>query len=493
MIASPVAAASRRPLAGTAIVAACWLALATGCARPEDARFAEATLSIDNVTIVDAAKARLIAGRTIVLAGDEILAVEDADELELPATVQVVDGTGRYAIPGLWDMHIHAVGEVEDAFQRVLPLLIANGVTGIREMGMTVEKLSLLRDRQAARPDELAPRLVVAGPLLDGVKLPWYGDLPLLLETPEAVEPALENLRALGVDFFKTYDGLSAEVFAEIMHLAGEWRLPVAGHVPDAVAVAAASRAGLHTIEHLGIDFLRDCVNDGDGWFARSIEARFGDAGLDGFHRVNRDFWNEIDWPTCDAMFDTMAAEEVYFTPTLMMVLQDRARIDEADLQFLGDQARAWCTSLLDGIDAADPEIREEHYSQVLSTVGRMREAGIRLLAGSDAENNCLAPGFSLHWELSRLVEAGLEPSEVLRVATLTAAEALGMADRTGSIAVGYGADLVVLRANPLEDVSALQTIEAVVAKGRYFSHEDLARLRQDALIHLAASSSTSP
>ena len=217
---------------------------------------------------------------------------------------------------------------------------------------------------------------------------------------------------------------------------------------------------------------LGDCVADGNAWFKQALDAKFGGGGYAAYYEVVLEFFASIDEARCDAAIEAMAEHGTYFTPTLGMELNDRSRVEESAFAYMPPAAREWCATTLAGIDAADAAVREAAYAAFTSFTKRLQESGVTLLAGSDNPNYCLVPGFSLHWELERLVEAGLSPLAALQTATINAAAALGRKDTEGRIAAGYQADLVLLEANPLENIRHTQRIAGVVSNGRWLDSQ---------------------
>ncbi|WP_300527794.1 amidohydrolase family protein [Maricaulis sp.] len=437
-----------------------------------------ATLAIADVTVIDVTSGQAIASQTLFLSHDEILGyMPTSDAPDHPADAALMDGAGLFVMPGLWDMHVHALSDPDDAIDRVLPLFVAHGVTGVRDMGAVMAGLTETRSRIAADPGILAPAIIAAGPLLDGQALPWYGDLPLVLETPEAVPGELAQLREAGVDFFKVYGGLQPEVYDAIIAYAAQQDVPVAGHVPNAVGLFSVAEANQTTVEHLSPDAFRVCVAEPQAYFNRSVETRFG-GDYDGY------FQNLVDWfeeaetaPACAEAIAALAAADTYLTATLVMEVFNTGRIDSEALGFMPAQGQSWCQTNLDGVANADPALRETAYAGFFAFTRRLREAGVGLLAGSDMPNFCNVPGASLHWELQRLAEAGLPEAEILRMATMEAALVAGQGSQRGQIVPGYTADLVVLRANPLIDIAATEEIETVIQAGRRIDRAGLDRL----------------
>lgn len=436
------------------------------------------TLTIRNVRVVSPEDGVIGPLSRIRLEGDRIVAVEP--ESSGPVAGDSLDGAGAFATPGLWDMHVHALSDPQVAVERTLPLLISHGVTGIRDMGSVVPGIISTRARLAADPALPRPRLYVSGPLLDGQALPWYGDLPLVLETPEEVVPAIAGLKAQGMDFLKLYSGLAPAVLDAIAVEARIAGLPTAGHVTLAGGMAAAARIGQGSVEHLSVATFLDCLPHDPGFFDRWVVSRF-EGSYDAYWGHILDFEARADWALCDARFGDLAAAGTAFTPTLVMEFLDRERTDPAALAWLDPRSREWCELNLQRADAGDPGRKAAVYGFYVRTLARMRTAGIRVVAGSDAPNFCLAPGASLHAELERLVEAGLTPAEAVAAATTEPARLMGRSHDLGRIAPGYAADIVLTPGNPLEDVGAFRSLQAVIAAGRVHDSAALSRMRDEA------------
>jgi len=453
-------------------------AVPVGCA---PSHYEEATLALLNVDVIALQNEVVLEDHMVVLSGNRIVAVEPTDVRRLPPDTRQVQGNGAYVLPGLTDMHVHAMSSTEDALERAFPLLVANGITTVRDMGSELAILTEVRARLRLEPGRAAPRVLAAGPLLDGVRKPWYRDLPLILETPAVVAEELPGLREAGVDFFKVYDDLDPATYDAIAAAANDSALPFAGHVPDGVSIEHAVEVGQRTIEHLGLATVKDCVDDPGGWFEKAIHARFRQ-GYDAYYRVLIDHWESLDWSRCEAVLTALGQPGVYFTPTLDMEINDRSRIDPSTIRYMAPGSQTWCNQVLEQIDAAEPTLRKRAYEHQFDAFRRIHEAGARILVGTDAPNNCVLEGFSLHGELALLVEAGLSPGEALRAATFHAARALGRGELAGLVEAGREADLVLLDENPLEEIGNTRSVVGVVLRGSWLDRAALDALLVDAL-----------
>lgn len=456
----------------------------SSCTSTTDAFLADDMFFVD-VTVVDVSNGTLSANQTIIVRDQKILDIKPTEQVRPPSERQILVKNG-YAVPGLWDMHVHSMSDPELAFSYYFPLLLANGVTGVRDMGSVVEGIVETRTRLNANPSLLAPHLYVSGPLLDGQKLPWYGDLPLVLTSAEDVARELPKLQAAGMDFLKVYDGLPREAYDAVIAYGQENGLPIAGHIPKSISIKEASSAGQKTVEHLSPFGLTDCLAEPGRWFQRAINAKFGE-GYPAYFDVTDSAFAALDKDACRDVFDTLAQNNTYLTPTLVMEMNDRSRVPAKDLVYLQPAGRDWCQTGLDGIEQVSPELRTKVFSNYGGLASDAKAAGIRLLAGSDTPNNCLVPGFSLHWELMRLTEANLSPLEVLQSATIHAAAALDKSDQVGRLAPGFSADVLILNANPLDGVSNLRDLKGVMSQGRWIDNQ----MRQELLASVLSSFET--
>lgn len=410
---------------------------------------------VRDVTVVDVASGSLHAHSTITVQGSRITGVTHTDGAEPPAGALVIDGSGRYLIPGLWDMHTHALWSSE-AVRTFLPLYVANGVTGIRDMGGQLPILASVRDSMR-KNDPLWPRVVAAGEILDGPQ-PVHPDISIPVSDAASATDAVDSLAHVGVDFIKVYTLLPRDAYFAVLAEARRVGLPVAGHVPADVTVVEAARAGQASIEHL-----RDEIDL---------------------------FCSPLDVEACSQLAESFRAHRTWQVPTLTL-LHSKAFFDEETLatdprmRYLPPSLREeWLAEregkLQRGIDYL--ALKQKRYADAAWLTGFLSKERVPLLAGTDSGNAFCYPGFSLHDELQLLVDAGLTPIEALRAATLAPAEYLATRDSMGTIAVGNVADMVLLLSNPLSDIGATREIEAVVLRGRV-----LARWQLDDLLKATA------
>jgi cytosine/adenosine deaminase-related metal-dependent hydrolase len=439
-----------------------------------------ADLVISHVTVVDVEDGRLLADRDVLIRGDTIVAIRPASEVA-PIADEVIDGRGGYLIPGLWDMHAHIRTSGVPAWistDLFMPLLIANGVTGVRDMNSDCESpsqgpvcIEQMRSWQAAIAEGtlLGPRLLSLSSFQ--INPPWEFQM-----TAEQAEGALAMLAERGMDFLKVYTRMSPTTLQMVTATAERHGLRVAGHVPLRLTVAEASELGFWSVEHAR-DLLFDCF---PGTTAFRASARSQTPTTDQM----RAMIDQHDPATCRATFEVMVRNGTWYVPTHVTRRMDAMAHDSA---FRNDPRNRFIPAVaLDGwrrdadrMVASDPSPEgrrafADFYRAGLAITGAAHRAGVWVLLGTDGGDTFVYPGSAVHDELGELVRAGLSPVEALRAATVRPAEFLGLTDRHGSVKVGRSADLVLLDADPLADIGAVRRIRAVIFRGE---HLDRARL----------------
>jgi imidazolonepropionase-like amidohydrolase len=408
--------------------------------------------------------------RTVLVRGGRIAAVGAVSEVEVPDDVRRIDGRGKYLMPGLADMHVHLEHFDDPA---LLALFVANGVTTVRNMDGRPKVLEWRR--AAADGALLGPRIVTAGPILDG-------DPPLLddntvVRTAEEARAAVRAQVAAGYDFVKVYTNLSPEAYRAVVDEAGRAGVAVAGHVPRALEVADVVEAGQRSIEHL---------SDFDGM----IEAA-GSPFRGRWHWSKRLLGMPADTAAMRVAAEWLAASEVWVVPTLtepergMMTAEEvRAWAAGPTAAYLPPEARGFWEKAMGRrtgrMDADDWALVRRGRENRLALVGALHRAGARLLLGTDTPNPFVVPGFSVHEELAALVAAGMPPAAALAAATREPARFLGRLDEAGTVEAGKRADLLLLDANPLDEVAHAARPAGVMLAGRWLPRERLdAMLRE--------------
>jgi Amidohydrolase family len=402
-------------------------------------------LAITGVNVVDVIEGRIVPNSTVVITGDTITSVQQNGAP--PRDARLVDGLNKFLIPGLWDMHAHIQGN-EKAW---LPLYIANGVTGIRDMGADLDFILDIRGATASRRT-LGPQIVAAGPILDDAPGDW--PLRIRVRNPDEGRDAIQFLKRRGVDLIKVHNFTPRDVFFAIVDEARRQQLPVAGHVPLKVTIQEGIDAGMLTIEHMS--------EDGRVWKTCSGGAQYRP-------------------DACRPFFEMLARRRVWQTPTLV-ALSELAVIGTAASSISRDQL-AYANKRFLEFHAANqsfflkrPEIVGifNNLAEVAKVVTRdMAAADVGILAGCDG----MIAGFCVHDELATMVAGGMTPAAALQTATVNPARYLGREMTLGTIAAGGSADLVLLDANPLEDIANVRRIRAVFTAGRFLDRSALDQL----------------
>jgi imidazolonepropionase-like amidohydrolase len=441
-------------------------------ARPE-AIPPQNSLVFTHVTVIDATGAAAQPDMTVLITGDRIAALGETGKVSLPQDAQQVDATGQFLIPGLWDMHAHWSDRIAPAAP-YLELFTANGVTGIRQMwGFP----SHFRWREEIAAGTLrGPRMALAGPIIDGPKPAWRGSTAAGTEAEG--RRAVRKTREDGYDFVKVYSGLPREVYFAIADEAKKQGLPFVGHVPYSVTVGEASDAGQKSVEHLSGILLacssRQAELTKDLAIAQREDAARPDRTL--LRRVNEQLLDTYDATKAAALFARLKANGTWQVPTLTVLrvlgnLDDRDFTNDTRLRYMPPAVRdCWNPKydfLLKAMTQEDFALQRRMFKRYLELVGAMHRAGVEMLAGSDSPNPYCFPGFSLHDELELLVSAGLSPMEALQTATRNPARYLDQSKDIGTVEQGKIADLVLLEADPLQDIRNTQKIAAAVVGGR--------------------------
>ncbi len=438
--------------------------------------------AITNVTVIDAASGARNE-QTVIFEVDKIIAVAPADS-ELPSVAHSVDGSGKYLIPGLWDMHVHLT--YDDAYTQAMPaLFLSYGITSVRDTGGLIHKLQpVIKKMRAA--DALAPRVFFSGPLLDGEFVVYDGDsrpqIGIQNSSIDLARVNVDKLKAAGVDFIKIYEMVSPEVFDALVQAGRSHGLPIAAHIPLSMTAREAGPK-IDSMEHLRNVEL-DCGSNAEELYRERVVILDGHrAGPGAELRAKLHILQRA--PAMEQFDEERCAQTIASLGSTLQV--PTIRLNTLSL-YPPFKRKDWKDLLAKVPDAARPAWEEfkanfdvvrgrwgTHAAEYsLSLVGRMHAAGVPIAAGTDTPIGAALPGDSLHTELERLVVAGLSPFDAIGAATLRPAEFFSLQNEMGAIEVGQRADLVLLNANPLENISNTRDIALVVSKGRLVSRNDL-------------------
>ncbi|GJM34214.1 MAG: amidohydrolase [Saprospiraceae bacterium] len=438
--------------------------------------------------MVDVKKGALLKDtKDIYIRGNRITGIAThANRYPKPDT-KVIDGSGKYIIPGLWDMHAHPDDPEmwrmpPDAASRdlLLPLFVLYGVTGIRDMAGSMETIKAWKTN-IKKKELLGPEVFACGPLLDGPNPMWDGSVGIA--SLDKVRIVVDSLKATGADFLKVYSLLPDSTYFELSRYAKSIHFPFVGHVPFTVTTVEASITGMKSQEHL-LNLLIDCSTVADQIYNNTLD--YGDItdALDKYIFRNNLIMDTYDPQKAKAIFKVFVQNKTWHTPTISMwyknaYFEEEVKKDSIYYPYLPQYMRKyWQPEVNDHLQRRSPEIidlKKRLVSRYLQVINKMNEAGVKLLAGTDMGANPLCfPGISLHNELALLVEAGLTPAEALKTATINPALFLEVEKDYGTVTKGKVADLVILDENPLEDITNTRKIFAVVRNGEVLSAESI-------------------
>jgi len=423
---------------------------------------------LQNVHVVDVVAGKVLPEQSVLIDEKRIVEIAPVQQVKAPADAIKIDAKGKYLIPGLWDMHVHF------ASADYAPLFVANGVVGVRDMHAHLPFMLLPLRKSVAEGKKLGPRIFTAVSMVDGGPPMWADSL----SAPNAEEgrKAVQTLKTKKADFVKIYSGLKPEAFSAICDEAKKVGFDVAGHAPEAVSARDASNAGMRSMEHIFGILTASAANEKDlrDELVASIQ---GVHAKEFYPLLIRSQLKALDTFSPDKakdLFALFAKNETYQCPTLT-VHRMFANLTNADftndprtkytpklIKIAWNQALEWVAPI-----AQNASDQRRLYDKTKSIIRMMHEAGVPILAGTDTSNPYCMAGFSLHDELELLVESGLSPKAALQSATIVPARYLRLEKEQGTVAEGMRSDLVLLEANPLDDIANTRKIHAVVLNGK--------------------------
>lgn len=407
-----------------------------------------ASVAITNVSVFDSVKEQMLPPQSVVIQGDRIHAV--GSSVPIPQGALVIDGAGKFLIPGLIDAHVHLVhlsNRTHVAGEEFLPMFLGAGVTSVRSTGDAVEAEKRI-SRHANQNPEICPRVFMASPLIDGDP-PVHKDVGLAVTKVEQVPKLIEELQLAGVTTVKIYVGTPREI--------------------GQLVIAEGHRRGLVVTGHLGRYSAQDAVADGIDCLEH-IWSVLDYIVPRGATRRSCDFNN----PLAVKLIAAIKQRGVAVDPTLvvfrnMILLGDQHEfMEHLDNALVPERMKVGWQHLLKErqFPPESPELRREEFRKYQELTGVLYRAGVTLLAGTDAPEPLVSPGFSMHQELELLVESGLPPGAAINCATINNARILKQEKHLGSIEAGKIADLILLRLDPLKDIHNTRSISKVIRAG---------------------------
>jgi steroid delta-isomerase-like uncharacterized protein len=437
-----------------------------------------------DVNVVPMDRERIMKRQTVIVRDGRIAEIGPTAQIKVPEGAMRIDGRGKYLMPGLADMHVH-VNRLDEAS---LLLFVANGVTTVRNMWGTSDVLGWRQ--KIAHGDMLGPTIYTTGPLIDGKPPSWPDST--VVETPEEAKRVVAEQQQAGYDFIKVYGGLSSEVYGALVAAAGKHGLRAVGHVPRAVGLEGVLKARQSSIEHLEGYILALQSDD-------SLSQAQKDQPIKPEDRLRRfqETLDHIDPAKLPKVAAATREAGVWNCPTLV-VMKKITQLDNAQELQQRSEMKYVPPLILERWDPAK-DFRFKSWTKTNFDLARraydinkkltkgLHDASARLLLGTDTPNPYVVPGFSTHEELQHLVEAGLTPYEAIKAATRDAAEFLNALAEFGTVELGKRADLILIEANPLENVANVAKRVGVMVRGKWFPQTGL----QQMLDELAASYGT--
>lgn len=427
---------------------------------------------LENVNIIDVEKGEVMEAMHVVIDSGLIKSISPAIE-NAAAYTQRIDGTGKYLSPGLSEMHAHIPGPntSRERLEETLFLYLSNGVTTIR--GMLGHEMHLKLKGEVASGEVLGPRIYTSSPSLNGNSV----------QSPEEAREKVTAYAKAGFDFLKIHPGIQREVFDTLVVTARENNIPFAGHVPVDVGIRHALESGFASIDHI------------DGYLEGLVP---GEKGLDpttnGFFGYN--FTDEADSGLIDELVAMTKDKQVWIVPTQSLFERWFAPADvdallaQPEMKYMpASTLENWKKRKLQstGPDSGfDPEKWERFIGIRRQLLKRLHDEGFGMALGSDAPQLFNVPGFSIHHEIQGMLRAGLSDLEILRTGTMNPAVYFDQTDVFGQVKEGMEADLILLSANPLENIEHLKLVEGVFVRGQFIERgmidERLAQIAENAV-----------
>lgn len=398
-------------------------------------------LVIQNINVIDVEAGTVRHSQDVVVRDRMIVFVGDSFNGITNPRTSFIDGNGKYLMPGLWDMHFHLCWQNNND-SLLFPILLKNGITGIRDMGGDLNIMQAMKDRSRKESIQ-GPRIFGCGPMIDGDP-PVQRDFSLPVDETTNMEKVLDSLKNKGADFFKTYSLIKENQLKDISAYCHHNKMSFAGHLSEYIEPEVSIKLGQKSIEHLN--------------------------RLDETWQTNKG--------RIDSIGRLMVTHQTFLCPTLL-TYQLKTRLRDSSIKkasydpyipapLVKEWDLLWNKRIQRATKNEDWDRLHQVFVSQKQLVNHLHNMGVKLLAGSDfAGMPYVYPGISLHEELILLAESGLTNTEVIRTATINPAIFMSVQQRHGSIATGKFADLVILDKDPLEDIKNIHTIHSVFVNGK--------------------------
>ena len=432
---------------------------------------------IYNVNIIDVTNGKIASNKAILINNNRITAISDYSTLQSKnKQARKIDAGGRYAIPGLWDMHVHIEGAnlVEDNIA-LFPVYIAYGVTTVRDAASDLGVQVLAWRDQINRGEIFGPRIYTAGIKLEGINSIWKGDMEIANE--QDLKEKLDSLIAYKVDFIKiTENTLSGDLFLKAVIASKKAGFKVTGHVPIDLPINDLANAGFSGIEHAS--YLVRLGSDEQTTVSEFKSGKLSRAD------ANRQYYEKFDQQKAIQGYAELAKKNLAICPTMigsrqLAYLDVDNHLQDEYLQYLTKRFKAnysWRIQRQAGETKEQIQQRKNNYELIAKQLPLIQNSGMVILAGTDAAalNSFIYPGLALHQEMEIFQKAGMTPLAILQSATINGAKFMGVSDSLATITSGKIADIVLLNENPLTNISATKNIFAVIKNGVYYDRASL-------------------
>ncbi len=403
---------------------------------------ARSEIAIINVNIIPMDSERILESQTLIIEHGIITKIGSSATVKIPKNAQIINGKNRYLIPGLMDMHVH----IEESD---LPLFLANGITTVRNLNG--DKTHLKLRRKVDQGEIAGPRIYTSGPLICGKNTKWK--IKAVPKSQKEVKEIVKTQKKLGYDFIKVYDGLTSDIYQALMEEAKEQNIKVVGHIPKSVGLKGVLNAGQASIEHI----------------EKIVKDYFGiQYNLQNIMKVAKMIKSSGTF-----VCPTLALQENFYLNSQGKFLK---KLKNPEMNYVDSEIMSWWKSITienNGDVSKSKSTSNEDlgfYNFQLKLTKSLFDMKIPLIAGTDTPNLGMVPGFSIHEELRNMVAAGLSPYHALETATRNAAAFLGIENETGIIKEGMIADLVLLKKNPLINISNTKSQVGIIVRGKWYS-----------------------
>ena len=448
-----------------------------------NAQLKKVDLIINNVNIVDVVNNKIISNRYIAIQKNKIIDITNASISKTYTANEIIDATGKYIMPSLWDMHVHFGGDSLKAENKMLlPLYIAMGIGHVRDCAGDISLDVIEWKNDIANGTLLGPTIFTSGPKLEGINSIWPGDLEISNETE--LRTALDSLQKLKVDFIKITDNtLAPDLFLKSIIAARKRGWKVTGHVPAIMNVDVFSRNGLSAIEHIGYLQRAASKNEDSITKLRAVNKISG-------REANELYLNSFDSTVAIAKFKQLAKNGTAVVPTIngsyiTTYLDKTSHSNDEYLRYLGPALKRtynWRIERAAKDNAEAIAFRHKNFEAAANLLPLLYKTGVVILAGTDAGflNSFNYPGLGMHDELAIMVKYGLTPQQALICSIINGPAFFNQSKLYGAVAKQKNADLLILNANPLTDINNTKKIDAVINKGKYFNRKFLDKLLAD-------------